>query len=339
MKDLIVTVGGADVGLTPPMPFVGKKFDGGEVTLHARLMLEIALLRCGFDVSDRHTLVTDAQELIYQSNRVGADCIVVMSASAFGSRKSFNNVSGGTVRYSVGRHGKTARELAEDICAKIDNVKKCDTAESLHAFGGAACPAIVVEMGFLTDFDEAKLMHDPDYICKIAEYATMGICECMGMPYIPPTLSPYLELTRANIGQRGRKIKLLQAALCRCGYTVDIDGVYGKNTDIAVRSFAINNGHTEIDGLNEDIVRDLFFVTPHAATLGSKHSNVRYVQKKLNAKLYRSPISGTLDEDTVAAVNEFLEETNNESAISDNGFSEQAMKILCEIGGGRPRLF
>lgn len=339
MKDLIVAVGGADVGLTPPMPFVGKKFDGGEVTMYSRLLLEIALLRCGFDVSDKRALVTDAQELIYQSNRAQADCIVVMSAGAFGSRKSFNNVCGGTARYCVGRHGKQSRELAEDICAKIDNVKKCGTAESLHAFGGAACPAVIVEIGYLTEFDEAKLMHDPDYIRNIAEYVAMGICEYMGMPYIPPALSPYLELVRVDMGKRGRKIKLLQAALCTQGYTVDIDGVYGKNTDIAVKTFAINNGHAENDGIHTELVRDLFFVTPHAVLLGSKHSNVPYAQKKLTAKLYKTPTSGTLDEDTILALNEFLTETGNTQAISEDGISEHAMKLLCEIGGGRPRLF
>lgn len=167
----------------------------------------------------------------------------------------------------------------------------------------------------------------------------MGICECMSMPYIPPALSPYLELTREGLGKRGRKIKLLQAALCKCGCAVDIDGVYGKNTDIAVKTFAINNDHATFDGLNEAIVRDLFFVTPCDVKLGSKHSNVLYVQKKLTAKLYKSPVSGTLDEDTVSALNEFLTETGNTSAVLTDGMSEEAMKILSKIGGGRPRLF
>ncbi|MDE7164372.1 MAG: N-acetylmuramoyl-L-alanine amidase [Clostridiales bacterium] len=339
MKDLIVTVGGADVGLTPPMPFVGRKLDGGEVTLFSRLLLEIALLRCGFDVSDRRALVTDAQELIYQSNRAQADCIVVMSASAFGSRKSFNNVCGGTVRYSAGRHGNMSRELAEDICAKIDNAKKCGTAESLHTFGGAACPAVIVEMGYLTDFDEAKLMHDPDYIRNIVEYVTMGICECMGMPYIPPSLSPYLELISMNMGKRGKKIKLLQAALCAHGYTVDIDGVYGKSTSIAVKTFAINNGYAENDGITEEFIRDLFFVTPRTLPLGSKHSNVQYIQNKLIAKLYKSPASGVLDESTIDAMNEFLTETGNAQSVCESEICEEAMKFLSKVGGGRPRLF
>lgn len=340
MKDIIIAVGGADAGLTPPMPFIGQRWDGNKPTALARLMLEIALLRCGFDVSDRRAPLSDTQELIYQSNRVGASGIVVMSSGAFGSRKSFNDVAGGTVKYSLGRHSAQSRELAEDVCAKLCNIKRCQTAMCNHEWNGAACPAAVVEMGYLTNFDEAKLMHDPDYIRNIAEYAAMGICEYFGMPYIPHSPAAYKQL-RAHIGMRGKNIKLIQAALCAAGYTLDIDGIYGKNTDIAVKTFAINNGHTEdCDGISEGLLQDLLFVSPAYIPPMSKHSNVLYIQRKLIAKLYPSPINGTADEDTIAAVNEFLTETENTYATPENGgITKQAMQILSAIGGGRPRLF
>ncbi|MDE7106836.1 MAG: N-acetylmuramoyl-L-alanine amidase, partial [Clostridiales bacterium] len=205
MKDIIITVGGDDAGLTPPMPFVGQRLDGSKSTALARLMLEIALLRCGFDVSDRRTPLYDCQELIYQSNRVGANGIVVMSSGAFGSRKSFNDVRGGTVKYSIGRHGAKSRELAEDVCAKLCNIMPCQTAMCNHEWNGAACPAVVAEMGYLTNFDEAKLMHDPDYIRNVAEYATMGICEYFGMPYIPHAPTAYKHI-RTQIGMRGKQV-------------------------------------------------------------------------------------------------------------------------------------
>ena len=336
MKDLIIAVGGADCGLTPYMPFAGKRFDGADCTALSRLMLEIALLRCGFDISDRRAPLSDPQEIVLQANRVQADCIAVMSCSAFGSRKSFNNVNGGTVKYPIGRQSGKARELAEDICAKLDGMKKCCTASSDHAYGGAYCPSVVVEMGYLTDFDEAKLMCDPDYICHIAEYVAMGICEYFGMPYIPPAPTAYSELARVELGMRGKKIKLLQAALCAAGYTTDIDGVYGKNTDMAIKAFAINNGH---ENNCEKLVHDLFFVATTDLMPNSKHTSVLYLQRKLCAKLYKSPTSGVLCEDTVAALNEFLTETENECACSDCGVTREAMILLSEIGGGRPRLF
>ncbi|MDE6201450.1 MAG: N-acetylmuramoyl-L-alanine amidase [Clostridiales bacterium] len=338
MKDLIIAVGGDDVGLTPPMPFIGQKQNGGECTALARLMLEIALIRCGFDVSDRRVPLSDPQVLIFQSNRVNANGIVVMSSGACGSRKSFNDVCGGTVRYSIGRHGAKARELAEDICAKLNGAKPCTTGMCNHEWNGAACPAVVIEMGYLTNFNESKLMHDPDYIHNVAEYAAMGICEYFGMPYIPHSPTAYKQQC-AHIGMRGKNIKLVQAALCANGYNVDIDGVYGKDTDVAVKSFAINNGR-EGDGVNDGLLRDLLFVTHAYIPPTSKHRNVLYVQRKLISKLYPSPQNGTADESTVGAVNEFLTETENTDAIDQNGgITKQAMELLSEIGGGRPRLF
>ncbi|MDE5592604.1 MAG: N-acetylmuramoyl-L-alanine amidase [Clostridiales bacterium] len=339
MKDIIIAVGGADAGVTPPMPFIGQRLDGSKPAALGRLMLEIALIRCGFDVSDRRAPLSDPQELVFQSNRVGASGIVVTSGGAFGSRKSFNDVCGGTVKHAIGRHGAQSRELAEDICAKLCNIKHCQTSMCNHEWNGAACPAVVVEMGYLTNFDEAKLLHDPDYIRNVAEYATMGICEYFGMPYVPHSPTAYKRM-HAQIGMRGKQVKLIQAALCANGYTVDIDGVYGKNTDIAVKEYAINNGYTDCDGVTEAMLQDLLFVTPDYVPPKSKHNRVAYIQSKLISKLYRSPQNGTADEDTVAAVNEFLTETENEHAIDGNGgISKIAMQLLSAIGGGRPRLF
>ncbi|MCH5155904.1 MAG: N-acetylmuramoyl-L-alanine amidase [Clostridiales bacterium] len=332
MNDYIIAVGGADAGFTPSMPFVGRKFDGAKIAGLARLMLEIALVRCGFDISDRSTPITDTQEMIFQANRSGADCIIVLSCDAFGSRKSFNDVKGGTVKYSIGRHGARSRELAEDVCAKIGGAVDCKTTMCNHEWNGAACPAIVVEMGYLTNFDEAKLMCDPDYIHNIAEYATMGICEYFGMPYIPHSPAAYKPLS-AKIGLRGKYIKLLQAALCCNGYPVEIDGVYGKNTDLAVKEFCINNES------KDDYLRDLLFFAPRDIQLESKHNGVLYIQRKLNAKLYSAPTSGTLCPDTVIAINEYLTETENAHLVAQDGINEDATKLLTQIGGGRPRLF
>lgn len=339
MKDYIIAVGGADAGLTPPMPFIGQRQNGGECTALARLMLEIALIRCGFDVSDRRAPLADPQELVYQSNRVGASGIIVTSSGAFGSRKSFNDVCGGTVKYSLGRHGAQSRELAEDICAKLCNIEHCQTGMCNHQWNGAACPAVVVETGYLTNFDEAKLMHDPDHIRNVAEYATMGICEYFSMPYVPHSPVAYKHV-RAQIGMRRKQVKLVQAALCANGYTVDVDGVYGKNTDIAVKEYAIHNGHEGADGVNEGLLQEMLFVTPSYIPPMSKHVGVLYIQRKLISKLYNSPQNGTADQDTVTAVNEFLTETENTDAIdSSGGISKKAMQLLSEIGGGRPRLF
>ena len=329
MKDLIIAIGSGAPGESPLMPFVAKRFDGKVGASLARVMLEIALLRCGFDIFDRSAPVPDAQELVLQANRVGADGRVLLSCSAFGSRKSFNDVCGPCVKYSSGRLSAKSRELAEDVCAKV-SFKPCAINVN-HEFNGAAAPAIVIEYGYLTNFDEAKLLCDPDYIHKITEYAAMGICEYFGMPYIPHTASSYSRFN-AKLGSRGKSVKLLQNALRLCGYSTVVDGVYGKNTEIAVKEFCINNE-------SEKVLRDALLVSPGALALGSKHSGVLYLQRKLASKLYCSIESGTLCADTVDAVNEFLTDTENTRYISDSGVTKEAFALLSEIGGGKPRLF
>ena len=139
---------------------------------------------------------------------------------------------------------------------------------------------------------------------------------------------------------RGKHVKLIQAALCANGYAVDIDGVYGKNTDIAVKEYALNNGYEGADGVTEELLLDMLFVTPDYTPPLSKHNRVLYMQRKLLSKLYNAPQNGTADKATVTTVNEFLTETENEHAIDGNGgISKKAMQLLSAIGGGRPRLF
>ena len=341
MKDYIMAVGSADVGLTPPMPFIGKRFDGSKFTVLSRLWLEVALVRCGFDVLDKKAMLSDAlSDFVLQANRAGADCIVVTSYSAFGSGKSFNDFCGATVKYPYGRQSKKSRTVAEDVCAKINGIKKCTTAQSDIALNGAACPAVVIDGGYLTEFDEAKAVYDPDYAHTFAEHAAMGICEYFGMPYLPPSPETVLpDLVHASTGKRGKKIKLLQAALCAVGYQTDVDGVYGKNTELAVKEFALNN-ELKCDCVNEELLDCLLFNRCKSMPMGAKSVGVLYMQRKLISKLYPCSDSGILDEQTSTALAEFLSETDNDiPLLKDGGAPKSAIKLLSPIGGGRPRLF
>ena len=330
--DMIIAVGAMDAGFTPPMPFVAQRLDGGKCMGLARLMTEIALIRCGFDISDMGAPITDVQELVLNANRIGADCIAVLSCGAFGSRKSFNDISGATIKYAAGRLSDRSRVLAEDVCAKVALTKPCITAAE-HKFDGAACPAIEIAPGYLTDFDEAKLLHDPDYIHTLVEYAVMGICEYFGMPYIPHSPAAYKRF-KARLGMRGKSVKLLQAALGMGGYHVNIDGVFGKHTDIAAKECAINNGFSDDEMLN-----GLLFVKPQKLSANSRNNAALYIQRKLKAKLYYADDSGVLSTDTIAAANDFLTETEHEELCNDSFISQEVFELIAEIGGGRPRLF
>lgn len=337
MKDTVIAVCGADAGTTPIMPFLGERLDSKDFTALAKLKTETALLRCGIDILDICKAVTEPQEVIFQANRGGADYIIVISYDAFGSRKSFNDVHGATVRYFGGRHGDRSRVLAEDICAKL-GPDVCGTAKCEWAWAGAACPVAVVCAGYLTHFDEAKRSADPDFAEYIAEHAVMGICEYLGIAYIPVGApSCHAELCDCSVGKRGKRVKLLQTLLAADGYDVAIDGIYGRATDMAVKAMCINNG---IEGI-ADICgsTSALLECPAKLGIGSKHRAVLYAQRKLRSKLYKVPLNGELDANTIAAVNDYSTETANGALSAKDEITVEHIRALSPIGGGRPRLF
>lgn len=334
MSEITVVVAGTDCGHTPLMPFVGERFEGRIFTEPAKYLLQAALLRCGFDVVDVKQPITDCQDTVMLANRISADGIVAVSYGAFGSRKSFNDVSGMTVRYSAGRPKN--RTFAEDVCAKLLNQGKCTVMPDREP-SGAACPAIIIEGGMLTNFDEAKAAHDPDYRTAFAEYAAMGICEYFDLPYIPrEEKTCYPMLNADDVGKRGTKVKFLQALLCANGYKTDVDGVLGRNTSLAAKTFMINDEPRD----NTNALVCLALPEYGGIRLGAKSAAVNYVQHKLRSKLYHCALSGTLDGQTLTALNEFLSETNSGlTATEDGGVTSEMIDLLRPIGGGRPRLF
>ncbi len=340
MDNIVIAVGATDGGKSPVMPYVGERFDGKDFALLAKLYLGAALLRCGFDVLDVSSDACEPQDLIMHANRHSADAAATVSYSAFGSRKSFNDVRGSTVRYSQGRFAQRSRVLCEDVCAKLAMRRNCSVASD-GALGAANCPTVTVDAGYATNFDEAKLIHDPDFAVTVAEHVAMGLCEYFGMPYVArDDILSYPMLCSAATGKRGKKIKMLQTLLRANGHNVAVDGIFGRSTDAAVKTFCINNEMKNSDGVCAAVWRDLLTLNPPDLAYGSRHSAVLYLQRKLYGKLYKTPQSGVLDAQTLDAVNEFLTETESGMyADKEIGVSSAALKRISAAGGGRPRLF
>ena len=337
MEAVNIVVGGMACGSTPIMPYVGGRNDGTYFTRMCKLYLQAALLRCGFDTVDIDKSIDEPQDVVLTANRHTADAAVIVSYGAFGSRKSFNDVSGMVVRYAVGRFYGKSRTMCEDVCAKLGGVGKCTTSSD-GIFGAAGCPAATIDAGYLTQFDEARLVYDPDRAISIAEHATMGLCEYFGMPYVRrDDISAYPAVASVSIGKRGRHVKLLQALLAVNGYGIAVDGVFGKATDTAVKEFDINNGIS--DNGDGKLWRRLLLLDETPLSVGSKHAKTLYVQRKLRAKLYSAPVHGTLDGDTLAALNEFLTDAENDGSANADGIGIDAIELLSPIGGGKPRLF
>lgn len=343
MNDITIVIGGGNCGTSPVLPYVGERYEGHKFAMLARLYLEAALLRCGFNIIDRQTPISEPQDIIMLCNRVTADGAIIMSYSAFGSRKSFNDVCGCTVKFARGRAASSSRILGEDVCAKLGNACKCDISHCDYGWNGCNCPTVIVCGGYLTSFDEARLVYDPDYAASVAEHTAMGVCEYYGLPYIPrDDTAAYPAIYDDAMGQHGKKIKMLQVLLCANGHCVEIDGVYGKATDLAVRTLHTCNNVSD-SGVSSAIWRDLLNIEPPPLHIGSRHTAVLYLQRKLRSKLYKTPLDGLLDERTILSANEFITHSGSHCGLSPDKrqdvISREVIELLSQISGCRPRLF
>lgn len=338
MENITIAVGGANAGVSPAMPYIGERMDSREFTGLCKLQLIAALSRCEFDVLDIPYAVDDPQDMIMQINRNTADGAVLLSLGGFGSRKSFNDVSGCTVKY-CGRRSDRVRMFCEDICAKLACIMPSTTAEDSAIWRAVGCPSATVELGYLTCFDDAKRAFDPDFIADAAEHVAMGICEYFSMPYVRRDDATAYPAQTGVSAKRGKKIKILQAMLAANGYPLHVDGVYGQSTERAVREFAANND-IKPDGVTAALRNDFSTPIAHGLPIGSKHAAVLYIQRKLYSKLYKVPRNGTLDSATMSCVKEYLAETESDPpTLSDYGISGEIFKRIVRSGGGRPRLF
>ncbi|MCM1368375.1 MAG: peptidoglycan-binding protein [Roseburia sp.] len=335
---VIAVVDDASCDASPVMPYIGARIDGKEIARIAKLDLSAALLRCGFDtVSRTVACVADAQELYMQINRGSVDAAVILSCGAFGSRKTFNDKCGSHIRFSQGRFLQKSKTLCEDICAKLWLYGLHGDVFPDPGQNAANCPTAVIDVGYLTNFDEAKLLCDPDRSIDIAEYIARGICEHFDMPYIKrDDIFAYPMLCTAR---RGKKVKMLQTLLDMYGFDLAADGVFGAVTENAVKRLCENNGKPT-GAVTAAVWRDLLLTNiPEKLSIGSRDNFVWYIQHKLRSKLYDAPVNGVLDEQTLRAFNEYLCESNLNALYCDGAVSGDAIRSLAPIGGGRPRLF
>lgn len=328
-------------GTSPIMPYVGARFNGRSFTSAAKLFLSAALLRCGFDTVDGNpdSRSVDTQDLALRINRYAVDAAIVVSYAAFGSRKSFNDKRGFCVRFPSGRFVRKSKVFCEDICIKSEQSGRTGDVRPDYTFGAAGCPTAIVDAGYITCFDEAKLIYDTDFVVSVAEYIAMGVCEYFNMPYVRrDDIFSYPLLCAAR---RGKKVKMLQCLLDAYGYSLATDGVFGTETDAAVKKLCARNGRPKNEGVTAAVWRDLLLTALPELTVGSENNAVMYLQRKLYSKLYPVEIDGVFGEQTLSALNEFLAENVGAgfSVARDGAITDDIYKLLVPVGGGRPRLF
>ena len=86
-------------------------------------------------------------------------------------------------------------------------------------------PAILCECGFMDNLEEAKLMLDENYQWKVAESIGKGICNYLGVKYVPkPAPAPTGTLYKVQVGAFREKANADKLAneLKRKGYNTYI---------------------------------------------------------------------------------------------------------------------
>lgn len=327
---------------TPILPYINRSFYENEFNREAKNRFLEACLRCGYNVFDVKPEVQDVSitTRIRRINSAGLTLVVTFAYNAFGTGNNFNSANGFEVFYSnLNPMSTDSRALSEEIYEQIleANLLRGLGVNNLNVsvLTSVNCPSTLIEAGFMTNFDEAKLMLDPDYALLIGERACRGVCEYLNVEYIPrDSINDYPTLKRGN---RGNKTRLLQFLLQNYGYNLSRDGIFGQQTETAVINFQQKNG-LKADGIVGPLTwAKLLNLYPSATTVrsGARSSNVEYLQRKLLSKLYPiTQLDGVFGSETERAVKEFQAENN---LTQDGIVGPRTWEKIVEIGGGRTR--
>lgn len=327
---------------TPILPYVNRSFYENEFNFPAKRYFLEACLRVGFSTYDLKPETTDipVSTRAARANQNGVSLCVTFAYNAFGSGNTFNSAKGYTVYYSErNRFARRSRELSEDVFEALLNngftpARSVSTLD-VTLLSSVRAPSTLIEAGFMTNFEEAKLMINPEYRLAVAERACRGVCADLGVRYIERgDLSAYPTLMQ---GYRGNKVKLLQYLLNEYGANLEPDGIFGRATKTALNKFKSNNGLPQDGVADRNTYITLLDETPQAqlAMFGSRRANVWFLQNKLLSMLYPiSSVDGIFGRETQNAVIAFQSENG---LIPDGIVGVRTWPKIIE-GRGRPQL-
>jgi N-acetylmuramoyl-L-alanine amidase len=161
------------------------------VALALRPVLEAAgarvvLTRDGDRALAAEGVDADLQARVDLSNRVGADLFVSIHANAhsnrdvqgaisfFGAEAGFNSGARRTPRL-VALSRQLAGAINREVVASTGEIDRGALPATFWVLGGTRAPAVLVEVGFLTNADEAVRLAAPDHQRDIAQGVAAGI--------------------------------------------------------------------------------------------------------------------------------------------------------------------
>ena len=301
---------------TPYIERLGRQIYENEFNRQAKNKFIEACMRQDFSVYDVKPELQDISisERVRRINAQNLTLLVTFAYNAYGEQ--FNSASGLETFYStLNPKASQSRTLAQDLYNRLiegtdqngRGVKNLD----VGVLSNVNCTSSLIEAGFMTNYDEAMLMLNPLFQTEVGEEACHGVCDFLGVGYIPRNdLSVYPLLRQ---GSRNNFVYLLQFILNNSfGYNLSVDGIFGNNTLSAVRDFQGNNGLT-VDGLVGNNTWTYLLNLPPYPLLreGSRSSYVRFLQNLLQSKFIPTGnIDGIFGSQTLNAVRAFQQENN-----------------------------
>ena len=295
---------------TPVVPGLNRQIYENEFNRAAKNKFIEACMRQDFSVYDVKPELQDVSinERIRRINSQNLTLLVTFAYNAFG--ETFSNASGLEVYYSP-QNPKAAqsRNLAENLYAELiggtsqtgRGVKTLD----VGVLSNVNCVSSLIEAGFMTNLREARLMINPLFQTEVGEEACHGVCNYLGVSYIPRGNLNNYPLLRS--GSQGNFVYLLQFILNQYGYNLSVDGIFGSNTLNAVRDFQRNNS-LSVDGLvGTNTWRTLLNLYPYPLLReGDRGAYVTFLQQLLESNLYPvGGIDGIFGSRTLSAVRNF----------------------------------
>ena len=325
---------------TPTMPYIGRSFYENEFNRQAKYAFILACLRCGFRVYDIHPEVQDVSvsTRVVRTNRAGVSLVVTFAYNASGDGAQFDNAQGIEVYYSpYNSYSNQSRALSQDVYNKVVEFtgrpgRKIGTL-SVGMLSNVRCPATLIEAGFMTNFNEAKLMLNPTFVLNVGEGACAGVCDYLGVTYVERSIVNYPVIRQ---GSRGNFVSILQYLLNMYGFNLTVDGIFGAGTARAVQQFQTNNNLTADGIVGRQTWQALLNLNPSSVVLrrGSRASAVIYLQRLLLSYLYPiTSLDGVFGAETERAVKAF----QTENGLTADGIVGSATWRALFNSAGRPQ--
>lgn len=279
---------------TPVVPGLNRQIYENEFNRAAKNKFIEACMRQDFSVYDVKPELQDISinERIRRINSQNLTLLVTFAYNAYGD--SFNNASGIETFYSPQNPKATqSRNLAENLYNELiqgtqQNGRGVKTLD-VGVLSNVNCTSSLIEAGFMTNLREAKLMINPLFQTEVGEEACHGVCNFLGVNYIPRNNLNNYPLLRN--GSQGNFVYLLQFILNQYGYNLSVDGIFGTRTLNAVRGFQRNNS-LSVDGLvGNNTWKTLLTLPPYPLLKqNSRGAYVTFLQQLLESNLY--PVGG-----------------------------------------------